>query len=409
MPADIVVHNKGSAYSGVTAQFVNLAREGHDFRQAHDRPHEFLARAGGLGDVAIARFSSELIGQVRTRAKRYAHVDAVTRREVLVDWAEGQNLSRKDAELLVDNLDSEVEGIDPLVIEALFDQDLGALRGASFDLLEIQEMIRDPATAFLSRTTPLASEFETARRLGFRDILYIERFPLALVHAGYRRSGDINQIRNAEVRLHEPDPQTGAYRVYAETFTTEAMLFLVDPTRVATWAQRWTGRPWTRTDLEPGFQAGCRAGMHASRMRDCEETPGVRTTDPHGHAVFTLLHSMSHASVQAASTRSGFAANSLKEHLNTAGLAFAVTINKNYPQSLGGLDALFNRGLDTFLDQIELGTEDCIQDPQCLHGTEGACYACIHLSETSCPAFNSHLDRRYLHGDPRTGKEGFWS
>lgn len=408
---DYVVHNKSSAYSGVIKQFVNLAEETPDFYDAHTRPHEFLARAGGLGDVRIARFPSNILEATREKAAEYEalDMDPETRRTVLVDWVAGTHrLDTADAADLVDNLDEDPGGLDPRVIEDLFDDDLNAMRTAAFDLLEVQEMLKSPATAFLSREDHLETEYETAQRLGFRDVLYIERFPMALVHAGYRRSSDITAVRDAEVRLHEPHRDTGNYTVYAETFTTEALLFLLDPERVAAWSEAWNGTPWPRDDLENHFQAGCRAGMHASSLRDCEEQPGVREDHPHGHAVYTLLHSMSHAALQAASTRSGFAANSLKEHLNMGGLAFAITVNKNYPQSLGGLDALFNRGLDSLFERMEIDTLDCLQDPQCLLGTEGACYACLHLSETSCSAYNSHLDRRFLHGSPATGKTGYW-
>lgn len=408
MAMDIVVHNKSSAYSGVITQFVNLARETPEFHRAHDNPHEYLAATGGMGDITIARFPRDLVAEARAQDDKFAHIAPDVRKEVLVEWLKAKHLSEHDALDLVDNLDEDAEGLDPAIIESLFDEDLGALRSAAFDLLEIQEMVRDPATVFLSRVSGLENQYETARRLGFQDLLYIEQFPMALVHAGYRRSGDVTSLPDSEVQLHDPDPRTGNYRVYAETFTTEAILFLLDRDRVAGWSADWTGETWDEGPLNMGFQAGCRGAMHAVQARECEEDAAVRRNNPNGHAVFTLVHSLSHAAIQAASTRSGFAANSLKEHMNIAGLAFAVTVNKNYPQSLGGLDALFQRGLDDFFRQMELGTRDCIQDPQCLHSTEAACYACLHLSEISCSSYNSHVDRRHLHGPPSGERAGFW-
>ncbi|GEM_PF-7088160 len=406
----IVVHNKSSAYSGVIAQFVNLTHQTSEFHEISTNPQQHLARVGGLGDVTVARFPRSMIEEIRAKAVKWSHVsDAILRNDILIDHIESKyHLDKADATRLVQNLDDRTEGLDPHIIEALFDGDLAAMRGTAFDFLELKEMQSGSSVKYLSKREDLVDQFQTARRLGFLDVLQVDRFPMALVHAGYRRAPDMDALRSARVRLHEPDRETGRYTVYAETFSTEALVFVVDPERVATWLDRnWPTRQWN-SDLRHGFQAGCRARKHANGLGDCDRDRRQRELNPVGHNTFTLLHSLSHAGVQAASARSGFAANSLKEHINVGALAFAITVNKNYQQSLGGLDALFDKGLSEFFERMELGTMDCIQDPVCMHATEAACYACIHLSETSCAHYNSHLDRRYLHGDGIKHK-GFWS
>ncbi len=406
----IVVHNKGSAYSGVTAQFVNLTQETSEFHEISTDPHQHLARIGGLGDVTVARFPRAMIDEIRAKAAKWSHVpDPELRNDILVDHVESKyHLDKADATRLVENLDSDTEGMDPQVIESLFDGDLTAMRAAAFDFLELREMQSASSVQYLSKQAHLANEHATAQRLGILDVLHIEQFPMALVHAGYRRAGDMDALRTARVRLHEPDRETGRYTVYAETFNTEALLFIVDPAKIAAWLDvNWPKLPW-HENLRRGFQAGCRSRKHVNGLADCDrDRKRQMPLNPQGHHTFMLLHSLSHAAVQAASSRSGFAANSLKEHINVGALTFAITVNKNYQQSLGGLDALFDNGLAALFERMEIGTMDCIQDPVCMHGTEAACYACLHLSETSCPHFNSHLDRRYLHGDGRS-YSGFW-
>jgi hypothetical protein len=64
---------------------------------------------------------------------------------------------------------------------------------------------------------------------------------------------------------------------------------------------------------------------------------------------------------------------------------------------LGGLQAVFETELDSFLSELASLDLRCPLDPGCMR-IDGACMACLHLGEPSCRYYNGYLNRQTLVG-----------
>lgn len=127
---------------------------------------------------------------------------------------------------------------------------------------------------------------------------------------------------------------------------------------------------------------------------------------------FIALHTFAHALIRRLSFDAGYAASSLRERIYSAPGVAGILIYTADGDSEGSLGGLVRMGEPARLVKtIAAGLADaswCSSDPVCREsvgvGIAGlnaaACHACALVSETSCVANNTLLDRRLLVGNP---------
>lgn len=126
--------------------------------------------------------------------------------------------------------------------------------------------------------------------------------------------------------------------------------------------------------------------------------------------VFALLHSMSHAFINAAGELSGLSSNSLTEIIlvETASIFIYAQTSQGIP--LGALSGMAESNYAYFLKKAFDETKNCVFDPICTERDDTACSACLIIPEISCNHFNAELGRKYLYSidGVDTPAVGFW-
>ena len=123
--------------------------------------------------------------------------------------------------------------------------------------------------------------------------------------------------------------------------------------------------------------------------------------------VYTLLHTMSHALMRTASGQCGLDSNSISEYVMPSIPAIFLYASSTEHFSLGGMHTLFKTRIHPWIDDTMADVQQCVYDPVCNH-EDGACHACLYMSEVACESANSHLNRRYLVGDDLGHVPPFW-
>lgn len=126
--------------------------------------------------------------------------------------------------------------------------------------------------------------------------------------------------------------------------------------------------------------------------------------------VFALLHSMSHAFMNAAGELSGLSSNSLTEIIlvETASIFIYAQTSQGIP--LGALSGMAETNYAYFLRKAFEESKNCVFDPICTERDQTACSACLIIPEISCNHFNAELGRKYLYSidGADTPTIGFW-
>ena len=126
--------------------------------------------------------------------------------------------------------------------------------------------------------------------------------------------------------------------------------------------------------------------------------------------VFALLHSMSHAFMNAAGELSGLSSNSLTEIIlvETASIFIYAQTSQGIP--LGALSGMAETNYAYFLRKACEESKNCVFDPICTERDQTACSACLIIPEISCNHFNAELGRKYLYSidGADTPTIGFW-
>ena len=126
--------------------------------------------------------------------------------------------------------------------------------------------------------------------------------------------------------------------------------------------------------------------------------------------VFALLHSMSHAFMNAAGELSGLSSNSLTEIIlvETASIFIYAQTSQGIP--LGALSGMAESNYAYFLKKAFDEAKNCVFDPICTERDDTACSACLIIPEISCNHFNAELGRKYLYSidGVDTPTVGFW-
>lgn len=126
--------------------------------------------------------------------------------------------------------------------------------------------------------------------------------------------------------------------------------------------------------------------------------------------VFALLHSMSHAFMNAAGELSGLSGNSLTEIIlvETASIFIYAQTSQGIP--LGALSGMAESNYAYFLKKAFDEAKNCVFDPICTERDDTACSACLIIPEISCNHFNAELGRKYLYSIDGVDNPtvGFW-
>ena len=236
----------------------------------------------------------------------------------------------------------------------------------------------------------LISLYESAylvkrRQAGLVNVELLTDFPVTTLAYGFTRDG------------REPSDSTlvsfrerGPIRVYGIQSHTEALLFQLDPVRVADYLRlRGFGISDTPDEKTARIEL-----LKAMRI----PFPGESDPQPLGESVTTLLHSYAHRLIRFVASNAGIERDGLSEYLLPHHLSIIVYASSRGDFVLGGLQSIFETALDRSLDAFVSGETRCPLDPGCRAGG-GACMACLHLGEPSCRWFNTFLDRGALFGD----------
>ena len=224
------------------------------------------------------------------------------------------------------------------------------------------------------------------RRMGLETIEFLDSFPVLTGSYGYTR-GDSTPGASRLVPFKD---RRGKYVVYGDIMQTEALFVRLAPALVAEWL-RMSG--YTLPDWSDDRTA--RIAILQSAI--VPESGSSTTPETTGSRLLTLVHSYAHWFIRQLAVRAGIERNSLSEFLVAEHCGFIVYAAARGDFVLGGLQAVFETELDSFLGEIAAGDLRCPLDPGCRRGG-GACVACLHLGEPSCRYYNTYLSRVTLAG-----------
>jgi hypothetical protein len=326
-----------------------------------------------------------------------------------------QTRSFRDAgltkEALVQTLTA--QGLDENLARSMADQaaEAGQLAQQDSEVGKVEEKVREEAESEAvtialavdqSRTTlaDLEAATDAASALGLRyrssyrvasqsagleGVELVDTFPVLTGNFGYTRGGSTP----GDSRLVPYRDRTGRYAIYSELGVTEALFFRLRPSTVAGWLNQHGAGLDAWTD-----DATARVAIVNSCL---PPDPGAGPDSSPGSLLLTLVHSYSHRLIRLLAVHAGIDREALSELLVPLHQGFFVYAAARGEFVLGGLQAVFETGLDDLLTEFVDADGRCALDPGCRrHG--GACMACLHIGEPSCRYFNGFLNRSMLDG-----------
>lgn len=267
-------------------------------------------------------------------------------------------------------------------------------------------------------------ERQLASELGLVRLQIVQSLPILLAGIGYSRyygsPRDSDEDNGSSATLLPYPLQEGKIPIYVARNTTEALMYELDPWRVAAFLvvnlgivvpkevissdRRLTAWLLARNDRLLA------AGESHLILRSYEQEAGV-TIDQTSALTFGLLHTVSHVLKATAHRYVGIDADSLAEYLfpaHTAGLLYAST---HVEFTLGGIDSVFRSNLKQWFGSARDYAANCSFDPVCSQ-SGGACLACLY-PKFGCAYFNRTISRSFLFGGKVPGFpneiEGYWS
>jgi len=246
---------------------------------------------------------------------------------------------------------------------------------------------------------------EKLDRINVTDAWVIDNFPLLNTVFGYTRGS----IDAHETSLRSFDHPYGLDKltVWGDRSPSEAIVLELDRGAIVDWLvenqyiQR-TDAP--DTDDETALKRWFLENVDITQVQN----PFTPIDDDLTRAVYTLIHSASHALMETASEQCGLDSDSISELLLPTVPAIVLYAQSMEHFALGGMFTLFKTRLHPWVDDAIENAERCIYDPACLDDEDGAaCHACMHVSEFTCEYFNSALDRGLLVG--AEDSTAFWA
>lgn len=251
---------------------------------------------------------------------------------------------------------------------------------------------------------------ELASKFGFSNAQVCSSVPIVFCSYGFTRKeqfGDRIKLRGFPREMEKRN-------VYAARLETEGVLFEIDRKRIIGWL------------LENGFISDLDKPKSddeydlkmwfLDRIQTRLITPFTEIDDPSDNgkitkAVYTLIHSISHALIREAAEICGLDKSSLSEYILPNIPAIFIYCANSQGFSMGALYNAFQSQFDKWVKHSKENSKKCIFDPICINHDK-ACAGCLFLNEVSCKHFNKDLDRSYLCGyfDVQEQKKikGFW-
>ena len=232
---------------------------------------------------------------------------------------------------------------------------------------------------------------------------------------GYtRRVADPKNSSNKQCRLklnaYDKTRDGTANLVYGAKLDTEGILFEIDRRKIVEWLYAngiITEEQLPDLDDDVSVKKWFAEYVHSdviSMFGEIDEDEVITKN------VFALLHSMSHAFMNAAGELSGLSSNSLTEIIivETASIFIYAQTSQGIP--LGALSGMAETNYAYFLKKAFDESKNCVFDPICTERDDTACSACLIIPEISCNHFNAELGRKYLYSidGVETPTIGFW-
>jgi hypothetical protein len=271
----------------------------------------------------------------------------------------------------------------------------------------------------------LTEQKALAADLGLVNLQIVEALPILLAGIGYSRyfpvpqaGGDGDQAKRVTLR---PFPaQNGKIPIYAARNTTEALLYELDPWRLAAFISINTKVPI------PGNAAASDSSIRFWLLSQCPllvergeahfvltsfEQEAGQSVDTNSALSFGVLHTLSHVLKATAHRYVGIDGDALSEYLFPAHSAGLLYVSTHVEFTLGGIDSVFRSNLLQWFGSARDYAGRCSFDPVC-SSSGGACLACLY-PKFGCTNFNRTVSRAFLFGGTISGRIepiiGFWS
>mgnify|MGYP004554829737 CR=1 FL=1 len=256
---------------------------------------------------------------------------------------------------------------------------------------------------------------ELNARLGIKNMQVSCDIQILNCTYGYtRRVADPKNSSNKQCRLklnaYDKTRDGTANLVYGAKLDTEGILFEIDRRKIIEWLYAndiILEEQLPDLDDEASVKKWFAEYVHSdviSMFGEIDESEVITKN------VFALLHSMSHAFMNAAGELSGLSSNSLTEIIivETASIFIYAQTSQGIP--LGALSGMAETNYAYFLKKAFDETKNCVFDPICTERDDTACSACLIIPDISCNHFNAELGRKYLYSidGVETPTIGFW-
>jgi hypothetical protein len=304
-------------------------------------------------------------------------------------------------------------------IEYIFVRDDPSIGAIGLDqLADEAEAAGDAPTADRYR-----AEMKLAADLGLSRLSIVQALPVLLGAIGYTRyfssPKDATDAGAARVELRPFAASGNKIPIYVARNTTEALLYEIDPWRLAAFlevnagvtipGQATTSAAALRAWLLYQGQRLVERGESHMALDSWELEEGLHV-DEVSALIFGVIHTLSHVLKATAHKHVGIDADSLAEYLFPAHGSGLLYVSAMVEFTLGGIDSAFRANLEQWLGSARDYAGRCSFDPVCAHDG-GACHACLY-PKFGCAHFNRTVSRAFLFGGDVRGfprkLEGFW-
>ncbi len=249
-----------------------------------------------------------------------------------------------------------------------------------------------------------------ANESGFSNVQLCSGVPIVTCAYGYtrcERSGEGVKLRGFPREMEKRN-------VYAARLETEGVLFEFDRKKVLEWLLKnrmiqIEDAPSLDDEYETKIWFMDR--IHRDLITSFNPIDDTSKNGQITKAVYTLIHSASHALISEVSEICGLDKSSLSEYILPNIPAVFVYCSNSQGFSMGALYSAFQTHFDKWMKHVKENSKKCIFDPICINHDK-ACAGCLFLNEVSCQHFNKDLDRSYLcgHYDVQAQKKtsGYW-
>ncbi len=294
------------------------------------------------------------------------------------------------------------------------------------DTLHTKDLLADATAQGDTKTVDrLKREQQLARDLGLANLQVVQNLPILLAGYGYTRyfqtpaDGGADAEEKKALKLRPFPAVDMKVPIYIARNTTEALLFELDPWRVAAFLSLnlgFTPPPAARASEAhlSAWLIGVSARLASQgeshlELKWFEQEAGLAVDAPSA-LLFGLLHSISHVLKATAHLYVGVDADSIAEYLFAQHQTGMLYVSSHVEFNLGGMSSVFRSNMTQWLGSCRDFAIRCSFDPVCIDGG-GACLACLY-TKFGCGYFNRTLSRAFLMGGFAKGREarlvGYW-